>query len=111
MFDFNSSFEAESIMDKCGNLSGIEERKETPAEIIATTIAIVTVLENTVILIAIATGPTSLRKPPYWFIASLAAADLLTGIGIVLAVFVPVGDSPLSRIALKVSSLLLHQDL
>ncbi|XP_076814337.1 adenosine receptor A3-like [Clavelina lepadiformis] len=81
--------------------STVGERKVTLAEIIACVISILTVAENVVILIAITRGPRCLRKPPYWFIASLAAADLLTGFEVVLAIFVPVGNSPLSRIVLK----------
>ena len=82
----------------------VKIRKVTISETIACVISILTVLENVAILIAIKRGPRTLRKPPYWFIASLAAADLLTGFEVVLAVFIPVGTSSLSRIALKVSS-------
>lgn len=79
------------------------KRETTLAEGIAIFIAVVTILFNAVILLAIVKGPSSLKKPPYWFIASLAAADLLTGAEVVTAIVVPVGTSPLSRIVLKVS--------
>ena len=102
MLNFNVSFNAGIIVRDCKTFREIEERRVTTAEIIACIIALFTVLENAVILYAIATGPRSLRKPPYWFIASLAAADFLTGIEITVAIFAPVGESPLSRIALKV---------
>jgi len=103
MFNFTASNMYRILEEDCRSIQGIiEERRVTTAEIIACTIALFTVLENIVILAAIVTGPISLRKPPYWFIASLASADFLTGIEIVLAIFVPVGESPLSRIALKV---------
>ena len=82
------------------NLPG--SRKVTSAEYIACLIAFFTILENGVILFAICKGPRSLRKPPYWFIANLALADALTGVGVLLAVFLPIGDNPTSRIALKV---------
>ena len=88
---------------ECNLLADVGKRRVSPAEILACIIAILTVFENIIILIAILTGPRSLRKPPYWFIASLAAADFFTGIEIVLAIFVPVGESPNSRIVLKVS--------
>ena len=102
LIGYNSSSNSSSFERDCLNVSGIEGRKVTSAEIIACIIAIVTVIENAVILLAIGTGPRSLRKPPYWFISSLAAADLLTGFEIALAIFIPVGTSPLSRIVLKV---------
>ena len=78
------------------------DRRVTVSEAVACVISILTVLENVAILIAIKKGPRVLRKPPYWFSASLAAADLLTGLEVVLAISVPVGSSPLSRIALNV---------
>uniref|UniRef100_H2YLI4 G-protein coupled receptors family 1 profile domain-containing protein n=1 Tax=Ciona savignyi TaxID=51511 RepID=H2YLI4_CIOSA len=76
-------------------------RSVSVAEGIACTISIFTIIENLVILLAIIKGPASLRKPPYWFIASLACADLLSGLEVIIAIFVPVGSSPLSRVALK----------
>ena len=82
-----------------------EKRKTTLAEGIAVMIAVVTILLNLLILLVIIRGPSSLKKPPYWFIASLAAADLLTGAEVITAIVIPVGTSPLSRIALKVSEL------
>jgi len=78
-----------------------EKRKTTLAEGIAVMIAVVTILLNLLILLVIIRGPSSLKKPPYWFIASLAAADLLTGAEVITAIVIPVGTSPLSRIALK----------
>lgn len=77
-------------------------RNTTVAEYIACLIAFVTIMENSVILVAICRGNRSLRKPPYWFIANLAVADTLTGLGVLMAVFMPIGDGPASRIALKV---------
>lgn len=77
-------------------------RQVSFAEGIACAIAILTILENALILIAITRGHRNLRKPPYWFIASLSLADLLTGVEVILAIFVPIGDDPLSRIVLKV---------
>ena len=77
-------------------------RKLSIAEAVACVISMLTVLENLVILTTILRGPKSLRKPPYWFIASLSAADMLTGLEVVLAVFVPIGTSPLYRIFWKV---------
>ena len=96
---FNQSFNPINEEDTCG---AVEERKVTLAEIIACAISVLTILENAVILIAIVKGPRSLRKPPYWFLASLSAADLLTGVEVIFAIFIPVGTSPQSRIVLKV---------
>nr|XP_039263046.1 cannabinoid receptor 2-like [Styela clava] len=76
-------------------------REVTIAEKVACIIAVLTILENSVILSAITKGHRSLRKPPYWFIASLAVADLFTGFEVVLAIFIPIGDNPMSRIVLK----------
>ena len=92
-----------SVSLKEENLCNVfEERKVTSAEIIACTISVLTIIENLTILAAIIKGPRSLRKPPYWFIASLAAADLLTGVEVIVAIFIKVGTSPQSRIVLKV---------
>jgi len=98
-FQRNANF-SESAQLLCGDSEG---RTVSIAEVIACFISLVTVIENLAILTAIIRGPSSLRKPPYWFIASLAVADLLTGLEVVLAIFVPVGTSPNSRIVLKVS--------
>lgn len=79
-------------------------RNTTVAEYVACLIASVTIVENCVILGAIFRGNRSVRKPPYWFIANLAVADALTGLGVILAVFLPIGSGPSSRIGLKVMS-------
>ena len=62
---------------------------------------------NFVILIAIIKGPISLKKPQYWFTASLAVADSLTGFGVNLAIFVPIATSPLSQVVSKNSDVFL----
>lgn len=41
------------------------------------------------------------RTPTFFLISSLATADMLTGISVILAITVPVGEDPLSRVILK----------
>ncbi|XP_002130878.3 sphingosine 1-phosphate receptor 3 [Ciona intestinalis] len=95
MMNFN---ETNANLEFCNNTT---PRSLSVAEAVACVISVFTVVENMIILLAIIKGPVSLRKPPYWFIASLASADLLSGIEVILAIFLPVGSSPLSRVALK----------
>lgn len=103
----NHDFKNLSLMENSEHIicDTRQPRTVSPAELVACVIAVLTVIENIVILMAILRGHRSLRKPPYWFIASLAVADLLTGVEVVLAVFVPIGSSPLIRIVLKVGEL------
>ena len=103
-FDQITSNQSATVTMEHTMCNTVEKRTVTLAESIACLISILTVVENMLILIAIFKGPASLRKPPYWFIASLAAADLLTGAEVILAIFIPVGSSPQSRIVLKVKS-------
>lgn len=99
LFKMNSTDEWITLEQEVCGLR--KAREVTIAEMVACIIAVLTVLENSMILTAITRGHRSLRKPPYWFIANLAIADLLTGVEVVLAIFIPIGTSPLSRICLK----------
>ncbi|CAK8683415.1 unnamed protein product [Clavelina lepadiformis] len=76
-------------------------RVTTILEIITTLICALAIFVNLCVLLVICIGPRAFRTPTFFCISSLATADMLTGISVVIAIYVPVGDQLWERVVLK----------
>ncbi|XP_002132061.3 cannabinoid receptor 2-like [Ciona intestinalis] len=80
---------------------GSDPRSISPVEIATSIASILAIFVNFCVLLVIYIGPRAFRTPTFFFISSLATADLLTGITILLAIFLPVSDHSWERLVLK----------